>query len=224
MQFEAKKETLPLLTCVVAWILGAYFYSKFPEQVITHWNFKGVADGYSTKVIGAFLMPVIMTIIYGLFLVLPFLDPKKENYKKFAPTYYLLRTVFLAFFLILSAIVGAVNLGVNLPINTFIPSLIGLLFIFIGSITSKIEQNWFVGFRLPWTLSSEYVWKKTNRFGGWSLIFFGGLMLIMPLLPEAAGFVIFISGLLLVVFGTSIYSYLTFRKEQNVKAGTKIQG
>ena len=46
------------------------------------------------------------------------------------------------------------------------PPLTGALFIYIGFLVEHAEQNWFVGIRTPWTLSSERVWKKTHALGG----------------------------------------------------------
>ncbi|MFA6105231.1 MAG: SdpI family protein [Patescibacteria group bacterium] len=214
MKYTIKTEAPALISIFITWILGVYFYAQFPEKVITHWNFNGVADGYSGKTLGAFLMPIISTFFYVLFLALPSLDPKKENYLKFENLYHWLKNIFIIFMLLISTVVGAVNLGINIPINLIVPSLVGLMFIALGSIIGKIKQNWFIGFRFPWTLTSESVWNKTNRFGGWSMIFCGGLMLLTPLLPNATGMAIFYIAILQMVFGTMIYSYLVYRKEQ----------
>ena len=40
---------------------------------------------------------------------------------------------------------------------------IGLLIYYAGVLTENARQNWFMGVRTPWTLSSEKVWNKTNR-------------------------------------------------------------
>lgn len=224
MKYNYKKELLPLSILIAGWILGIYFYYNFPEKVITHWNFKGIADGYSGKTFGSLFFPAIMTIMYLFFLILPGLDPKKENYQKFSREYSVIKNIILVFFLGISAIAGAVNLGYNIPINTAIPAMIGVLFIILGFLMRTVEQNWFVGFRLPWTLSSELVWKKTNRFGGWALVFFGGLMLMMPIMPEPIAMIFFACGIILVIFGTAIYSYLIYRNEQKIKAETNTRG
>ena len=207
-----------LTLLLLSWVAAGYFYINFPDQVITHWGWSGKPDGYSSRLLGAFLFPIISTLIYGLFVFLPKIDPKKENYLKFDKTYKFIINIFLMFFLAISVLAGLVNLGYPIPINIAMPALAGTLLILIGSQTGKLEQNWFIGFRFPWTLSSESVWKKTNRFGGWSLIFLGGIIFISSILPQIAGMTLFFFAILLTVFGTMSYSYVVFKKEQKQKS------
>ncbi len=50
--------------------------------------------------------------------------------------------------------------------NAMLPAGIGLLFYYIGVLMENAERNWFIGIRTPWTLSSDRVWRQTNRLGG----------------------------------------------------------
>ena len=219
MKYTAKTESPAIALVLLSWIAGIYFYLHFPDRVITHWSFRGIANGYSSKTTGALIFPLFMTIIYILFIALPFLDPKKENYVKFEKYYHWFKDLFLLFMLAIFIITGAVNLGAKININFVVPFLVGVLFIALGSMMKKVKQNWFVGFRFPWSLSSENVWNKTNRFGGWSLMLCGAFMMFVPLLGETLGRIIFAISILQLVFGTMIYSYLEYRKEQ--KTGPK---
>jgi uncharacterized membrane protein len=54
----------------------------------------------------------------------------------------------------------AVNIG------TFVIVGIGILFILIGNYLGKIRQNFFIGIKLPRTLTDEEIRNKTSRFGG----------------------------------------------------------
>ena len=92
--------------------------------------------------------------------------------------------------------------------------IIGLLFMYMGNLMGKIKNNWFVGIKTPWTLSSENVWNKTHRFGGYAFVIFGLMLILIPYLGKTLGLVAFISGLALLVFGTTAYSYLIYRREQ----------
>jgi uncharacterized membrane protein len=214
MKISFKTEAVSMIKVVLGWVLGWYFYRHFPERVITHWNFKGVADGYSGRAFGSFFVPALLTFMYGLLVVLPHLDPKKANYQQFAGVYNWFKNIIIFFLLTIFFITGLVNLGQNIPINLIVPGLVGIMFIVMGSLMGKIKQNWFMGFRFPWTLSSEDVWNKTQRFGGWAMIFCGGLILISPIFPIEVGLSLFFTGILFMIFGTMTYSYLAFRKEQ----------
>jgi uncharacterized membrane protein len=74
----------------------------------------------------------------------------------------------------------------------------------------KVERNWWVGLRTPWTLANDEVWLRSNRFGG-RLMIVGGLVLI------AGGVVGAGLWLLLVVAGSvaiapAVQSYVVFRR------------
>jgi len=61
---------------------------------------------------------------------------------------------------------------------------VGLLFIFLGNLLPKVPKNYFIGIRTPWTLSSEDIWQRTHRLGGWCFVISGVLMVIRGLLPN----------------------------------------
>lgn len=214
MQYSLKTELLSMLVLVASWILGYYFYIHFPETVITHWNFAGQPDGYSGRAFGALFFPALLTGMYVLFIVLPFLDPKRERYESFAKVYAIIRSLILTVMALVFVASGVYNLGYPIRINLVIPITIGIMFLILGNYMGKVKQNWFVGVRLPWTLSSENVWNKTNRFGGYAMMVFGIIMIITPFLPQTIGMVAFALGILGITVGTGIYSYLVYRKEQ----------
>ena len=110
---------------------------------------------------------------------------------------------------------GLFNLGYNVQIQYVIPTLIGILMIILGNYMGKLKPNWFVGIKTPWTLSSENIWNKTHRMGGYAFILFGILIILTPFLPKTLGFLAFGLGILLVTVGTFGYSYWLYRKENN---------
>jgi len=75
------------------------------------------------------------------------------------------------------------------------------------------SQNYFVGIKLPWTLSSEENWQKTHRFAGWCFIIIGILTLAESFFLRSASAVIF-SGIILAALLPTIYSFLIFKKKE----------
>lgn len=213
-----KSEIVPAVLVLVAAVSSFFFYAHFPERVVMHWNFKGQADGYSGRVAGAFAIPALAAAMYLMLLGLPYLDPKRDRYAEFAKVYHIFKAVILAVIVAIYLAASFFNLGFPVKIGLFVPLLIGLLFILMGNYMGKIKNNWFMGIRTPWTLSSENVWNKTHRFGGRAFMLFGLLLAISPWLPETAAMVAFVAGLLLVAVGTMAYSYLLYVREK--KAGT----
>lgn len=209
-----KTEILPLVLILISLAASFYFYANFPDQVPTHWNFAGEVDSYSSKAFTAFFFPVLAVLMYFLFLVFPSIDPKKDRYNEFRKVYHIFKSLILAFLVIIYFIVGLNGLGYNISVSLWMPALIGLLFIVMGSYMAKIKPNWFMGIRTPWTLSSEEVWNKTHRFGGKMFILGGILMILQPFLPVSFRTTIFIITLVIVLAGTTGYSLIAYLREK----------
>jgi uncharacterized membrane protein len=209
-----KTEMLPLLLIVITLVSAVYFYGHLPERIATHWNFAGQVDGYGSGKIQSIVLPLMLIGMYILFLVFPYLDPKKERYEQFSKVYHIFKDIILILFAIIYFIVGFNGLGYNLPVGVITPILIGLLFIIMGNYMSKIKRNWFMGIRTPWTLSSEEVWNKTHRFGGKMFILAGLLMMAETIMPNAWKLAVFILMMIILLVGTIGYSYIVYLKEK----------
>ena len=208
-----KTEVLPLLVLVAAIISSFYFYSHFPERIPTHWSFAGEVDGWGTRST-AFIIPAVMAGMYLLFMVLPFLDPKKERYEQFRKVYHIFKSSIILFMAVIYFATSLNVLGYNLPIGIIVPVGVGLLFIIIGNYMGEIKSNWFFGIRTPWTLSSEEVWNKTHRFGGKMFMLAGFLIAVDAFLPINYRLGVFIAAMVLVLLGTVVYSYVIYLKEK----------
>lgn len=217
MRYNFKKELPSIVLVLASWALGWYFFNHFPATVVSHWNFAGVPDGWSKGTTNALAIPGVLTGMYLLFLFLPMVDPKKERYEEFGKTYNIFKTLLLFVMLLVYLSSGLFNLGYNIPIQYVVPTLIGLLMMVLGNYMGKIKPNWFMGIRTPWTMSSENVWVKTHRMGGYAFILFGLLIIITPFLPKMLGLFAFALGVAIAVFGTFGYSYWVYRQESNSK-------
>lgn len=214
-----KTEILPLGLTLLSFLVAIYFYFHFPDRVPSHWNFKGEVDGYSGPFWAAFLVPLMMIAMYIMFFFLPYFDPKKEDYAKFAPTYHKFKSLIVVFLFVLFILTGINGLGYKINIGLLIPLIVGVLFAIIGSLLNKIKMNWFMGIRTPWTMSSEAVWNKTHAVSGKVLMFAGILFAITAFLPGILKIIGFVLALVAIIFGLPIYSYYLYRQE---KKGKKI--
>jgi uncharacterized membrane protein len=168
-----KTEAISLLIIFLTIYVSFHFYSNWPDVIASHWNFKGEVDGYTYKESMVWIFPLMMSIIYALFLALPYLDPKKKNYEGFSSFYHFFKTTVLTVLFLIYITLGVYNLGYNINITLVSTLLIGSLIIFIGYFLKDIKPNWFMGIKNPWTLSSDKVWKKTHKIGGYFFIVFG---------------------------------------------------
>ena len=219
IKLSLKSEFLPIILIIASFVLGGYFYANFPDQVATHWNFQGQVDGYSGKFNGAFLLPIMLLGIYLLLLAVPLLDPRSQRYGEFAKVYHIFKAGIVSALFLTFLASGLYNLGYHLDIRLIVPLAVGTLMILIGNFMGKIKSNWFVGIRTPWTLSSENVWNKTHRLGGWMFVLFGAVIILSPFLPKALGVALFVIGAALATLGTIGYSYRLYRKEKHQNSG-----
>ena len=129
---------------------------------------------------GAVLFLVLSAALAALLAFLPRIDPHRENYRKFAKGYRVLRLAFALFYLLAACTVPVAALFPQVfrqfPFSRLMLAALGLLFCVLGNFMPKFRHNYFCGIRTPWTLASETCWRRTHRFAG-PLWFWGGLAL-----------------------------------------------
>jgi len=206
-----KSEIFVLLLIIASFVIGVYLYPQFPEQVASHWNSIGESDGYISKFWGIFLMPIIMLVIFSLFLVFPKIAPLKKNIEKFSGYYKGFMVLMVIFFFYVYMLTISWNLGKQFNMSTMLIPAIGALFYYMGILIEKSKRNWFIGIRTPWTLSSDKVWEKTHRLGGKLFRIAGVLAFISVLFPKYTFFVAIIPIILASIFLIA-YSYFVYKK------------
>ncbi len=191
------------------------FYDKLPSKMTVHWNINGRPDGYSKKEFGAFTLPLVNIIVLIIMVLLPKIDPLRKNFEEFKTDYSLFLAFFSAFMLFIHLLVLGINLGYAIPINQGIAFFLGLVLIATSRLLAKAKQNWFVGIRTPWTLSSKYVWNMTHLMGA-KLFFTCGILTLTTalLLPDQA-IVISSTAIVIATIILIFYSYLIFKQKRD---------
>jgi len=212
MKFTFKSEILLIILVLGAWAAGFYFYSVFPETVPVHWNIAGEVDRYGSRFEGAFILPIVVTAMYLLFLFIPLIDPKKEKYQQFQNVYHIFRYILILIMWVIYLIASFNGLGYNIRVEIWIPLTIGVLFLILGNYMGKIKSNWFMGIRTPWTLSNDEVWNKTHRLGGKLFMLMGLLLMLSPVLPWQSLTLTLIIPVSIIALVPVVYSYLLYRK------------
>lgn len=213
MKNNIKKEWPLLVILAIPMIAAILVYPHMPEQVPIHWNVKGEVDNYGSKAFGTFFLPILNVGMYFLFLVLPKFDPKRANYSKFDSSYLTIRYSLHLFFTLMFGVTTAASLGYPVNIDKWIPGGVAVLFIVMGNIMGRVRHNYFVGFKYPWTLANEEVWKRTHQLGAKLMVIGGFVALIGVIFTEsAASFVILMAGILVPTIITTIYSYIIYKQ------------
>jgi uncharacterized membrane protein len=205
---------IQIATIFASVILAIYFYQHFPERVPVHWDVNGRVNGWGPKGVGAFTFPVLLVATYFLFNILSRIDPRKKRYAEFSKTYAIIKTAIMLVFFSIYIITGLYSLGRVISVDFWIPLLIGIMFVVIGNYLGNIKNNYFVGIRTPWTLSSEKIWDETHRLGGKLFMVGGVLMALTGFLPSVARMPLFILVVLAVAAAPVVYSYLLYKRSK----------
>jgi len=203
-----------LVIAALAVAVSIWAYPQLPPTIATHWNVRGTADGFSSRATAVLIMPLVIIGLTGLFNVLPKLDPRGANYAKFVDTYWLIANAVILFILIGHGMIVATGLGYPVKVDRFMPIGVGLLFIVLGNFLTRVEPNRFTGIRTPWTLSSDTVWRKTHRTGGWLMVVGGFVLAASVFLPQGAFLPLLIAAILIVAVIPVVQSYILWKREQ----------
>jgi uncharacterized membrane protein len=204
-----------LVIAAIAVAVSLWAYPRLPPTVATHWSLRGTPDGFSGRGWAIAIIPLVILVLMGLFNVLPKLDPRRENYAKFLGTYWLIANAVIVFMLIAHGMIIATGLGYSVKIDRLMPIGVGVLFIILGNYLTRVEPNWFVGIRTPWTLSSDTVWRKTHRTGGWLMVLGGFVVAACAFLPHGAFLPLFVTAIVIMAVIPIVQSYVLWKREQH---------
>ena len=195
---------------LASWLLTVLLYRRLPELVPTHWDARGVANGFTPKPIGPFIMPMITTAVYALFLVLPRISPRGFDLERFRGPLAILQLAITGFMCFATMLALLAGVGIAVPMGRALFAGIGLLLVVIGNFMGKLTKNFFIGIRTPWTLASDEVWLRTHRLGG-KLFVVAGLALFVGGLA-GAGVALVIAAVALAGLVPAVYSYILYRR------------
>ena len=186
----------PFVLVIAAVTASAILGPQLPNPIPVHWNWRGNPDGWAPTAVGAWLTPVLMLVLIGLFHLLPRLDPMRANYERFWPEYQLMIVAVTAMLAGMHAAMLAIAVGYQIPIIKVAMVLMGVLFAVLGNLMPRIRQNHTAGFRTKATLSNEVVWSRTHRAGGLAMMVTGIVIALGALLPSSWGVAIMLGALL----------------------------
>ena len=210
------RKWIPPLIVIIAVAASLAVYSRLPDQAPIHWNLHGEPDEWGSRLWTAWTMPLVLAMLGFLFRAFPLIDPRRENYRKFAGAYEGIVTLVMLYGLGVHFLLLAAGLGKPISALHWVPMGIGLLLVGVGLYLPQLHSNWFFGIRTPWTLSSDRVWERTHRLGGYVFTIAGALIALSVLvIPRWTHIVMFcaILGAAIIVVA---YSYFAWREEAAV--------
>lgn len=195
----------------------AVIWNRLPEIVPVHYDLQFNPNRMGNKK-ELWLMNGLVSassiFIYFLLTNLYRIDPKRTN-QQYSVSFKRMAMGIVGFMTVLNfLILLSVNNSIHMSAK-WLFVLLGLLMAFIGNYFNNLKPNYFTGIRLPWTLSSDYNWKKTHQLAG-KLWFWGGLLMVIVtlLIPAAYLAQTFFAMLGIMVIIPTIYSYRLFKQEK----------
>jgi uncharacterized membrane protein len=151
-----------------------------PEKVPTHWNAKNEVDRYTPRddmLVPLLLLPGVMVLMMGLAVILPWLSPERFKVEPFQATWNYIMALVETMFAYIQVVILAAYMG-KMSVGDFPRWLMGGMFIvmaMLGNRLGKVQRNFWMGVRTPWTLASDTVWIRTHRLAAW--LFTGGALI-----------------------------------------------
>jgi uncharacterized membrane protein len=189
------------------------------ESVPVHWDINMQPDGFVSRegfLPYLLIFPGVMALLVLLMWLLPKLSPKNFEVERFGDTWGYVFTLIVGLFAYLFALqVWASSL--EDPLNNvwfgrlFIAGFF-VMFALMGNVMGKVQRNFWMGIRTPWTLASDAVWVRTHRLAAWTWMPLGivGAVLVLLGVPPLYAFVLLAVGALWPV----LYSLILYKRLQ----------
>jgi uncharacterized membrane protein len=185
---------------------------NLPPSLASHWDLNGHVNGTMPALSAILLGPAIVLALWLLALALPRIDPLGAAYAESWPTYWLIMNTVAVYLAAVFVLMLGQGLGWNVDMTRLVPAGVGLLFAVLGNEMGRIQPNWFVGVRTPWTLASPDVWRATHRLAGRVFVAVGLAIAFAALfVPVAALMYIMFVGVAVAVVTPVVYSYLRWK-------------
>jgi uncharacterized membrane protein len=186
------------------------------EQIPTHTNAAGEVDKWTPRedILPQWLLiPGVMVAMVTMFSLLPWLSPKGFEIDRFRATFYFLMAVVTLLFAYIQLlfVLGGVQ-AIQLQLDRWLLGGMALFFALLGNRLGKVQRNFFMGVRTPWTLASEAVWIQTHRLTAW-LWTPGGLVLAVIAFAGLSIW-LWIAGMLLIALAPVVYSLWLYKRLQ----------
>lgn len=197
---------IAILLSTILSVLSLYY---FPDPYASHWGADGMANGYSSKGITLFILPLIQIFVVALMYVIPKVDPKKANVIKFKGEYETFILAFVAFFTYIHAAIFLWNTYFEYNFSlVMIPALAFFMF-HVGNLVGSAKQNYMIGIRTPWTLVNGDVWDSTHAIAS-KYIKIGAIVSLIGLAFPTYGVYISIISIILPFIYAFVFSYFEF--------------
>ncbi len=211
---------IALVLIAIPFGYAAFIYSSLPATIPIHFNYKGEADGFGGKdsiFLGPGILGAVSLFTFFLLSNIKNFDPKRVKeeddgmFKKFA-------ILMVAFLSLLSLIITVSANSPAINVTKLLLPAIGLFLAFIGWMMPKLHQNYFAGFKLPWTLENVDNWNETHKVAG-KVWLYGGIFQAIAAITLSSkwGFICFMIAVVVMVVIPTVFSYRMYKRGNTIQ-------
>ena len=222
-----KFKTTMYLLMLLSLVITAIMLQFMPDTIPAHYNAAGEVDRLGSKY-ESILFPAA-TALMGLFFL--FMSKVVSGYgnekdrKIGSAALSICGTLTVVYFIAMGIYFMGKNIaygntgtasvpGIDIVrINSTCTILIGTLLIILGNYMPKARVNALYGLRTKWSLANERVWQKSQRFGGFSSVVCGIVLLLLGIFIKKHLFLWMLMILLIWCFSCILCSYVYYRKD-----------
>lgn len=175
-------------------------------RVPVHFDLHGRADGFGSKWVALLPLPLIASV--ALLMLRMARGHVPASARALAATAAASTAVQAAIHLLL--VLGASGRNVDIGLGSLLAQ--SMLLVVIGNYLPTTRRNGLIGIRLPWTMRSDEVWRRTHALGGRLFMALGIATFCGTLVSTLVGHVVLLGGLLGLSVWTGIYSYRLSRR------------
>lgn len=173
--------TFELLLIAAAVAATAVLYPDLPARVATHWGMNGRPNGYSPRWMMWVLGPGFLGAITLLTFALPWLSPRRFEVSGFRSTYQFIMAAVFVMMGYMDGVILWAGIGKHVDISRAVLGAVCLFLAVTGNVMGKVQRNFYIGVRTPWTLANERVWRATHRFAAKCMVAAGIVGLVLAL-------------------------------------------
>jgi uncharacterized membrane protein len=207
-------------------LASVWAYGQLPADaaVPVHWNAAGEVDRYAGRLAGLFTMVAVTAATMALLLVIPHVEPRRRNLQRSAGAYRMAYYATLGLLVAVHGSIVAAALGHVVDPTRVIAAGAGVVLIVIGNWLPKVRSNFMFGVRTPWSLTSDYTWRRTHRVAGRAMVGLGVLLIMTGFVTDGAGVRVLAIAAAVFTVGVFAYSYLVWRTAPDRDQGRSATG
>lgn len=209
------QEAIPIFVIILSFIFAGYAYPYMPALMATHWGVDNIVNGYASKQLALFLIPITLLVLYPFFLLLPKYAPYKKNFHEFRQYYNIFVTLIFFFLFYLYILILVWNVEIYFNMLQFLAPAFSIILYYAGLLSSKTKMNWFVGIRTPWAYKNELVWQKTQNFGA-NMFKISAVICLFSLIIPSLSAVFILVPIIFSVIAVNVYSFLEAKTHKKI--------